>query len=114
MLVLKNSQFTHQKRCSERCQELLSLFVASVVMLSTSVRERRRKAQSLRDMQRLDAHLLADIGFRRQDGNALVALATDRANAGVALVNSQRRQTRLKAAFLVRRRQLLRSGRSGP
>jgi len=110
MLVLKNSRFTHQKRY----QELLQWVVTFAVMLRAPLRERRRKAQCLRDMQRLDAHLLADIGFRRQESDAYVTLASDHVSAGVALTNSQRRQTRLKAAFLVRRRQLLRNGRSSP
>ncbi|MGS2716947.1 DUF1127 domain-containing protein [Eionea flava] len=89
-------------------------FFQVVLALLAVLRERRQRAQFQQEMQRLDPHLLADIGFRLTEGQELVSLESDRANANIALVNSHRRQARLKTAFLARRRQLLRNGRSGP
>lgn len=102
MRVVKNSQSV--------CVAFLSVVFAYVAAL----RAQRREQQFLREMQRLDAHLLDDIGFRRQDDNVLVSLKSDNADANNALARNRRRQSRLKTAFLARRRQALRNGRSGP
>ena len=102
MLVVKNSKSLYHG--------FLSLFIACV----TALREQRRREHFAREIQRLDSHLLADIGFRRQGGDALVSLKSDSVDVSNALARSHRRQARLKAAFLVRRRQALRNGRSGP
>ena len=102
MLVVKNSKSLYHG--------FLSLFIACV----TALREQRRKEHFVREMQRLDSHLLADIGFRRQGGDALVSLKSDSVDVSNALARSHRRQARFKTAFLVRRRQALRNGRSGP
>jgi hypothetical protein len=102
MLVVKNSQSLYHG--------FLRLFIACFAAL----REQRRREHFTREMQRLDAHLLADIGFRRQGDDGLVSLKSDRTDVNNALVRSHRRQVRLKTAFLARRRQALRNGRSGP
>lgn len=60
--------------------------------------ERKRKA-SMRAMCRLDAHLLEDIGFRRE-GDALVPL---RSSHDAVTVRNHRRKVRLRCAFLARR-----------
>lgn len=95
-------------------RSLPQAFFRLVLTYLAVLRERRQHAQFQQEMQRLDSHLLADVGFRLTDTQELVSLASDRANANIALANSHRRQARLKTAFLVRRRQLLRNGRSGP
>ncbi|MFT6221791.1 MAG: hypothetical protein ACJA0C_001196 [Candidatus Endobugula sp.] len=102
MLVVKNSKSLYHG--------FLSLFIACV----TALREQRRREHFTREMQRLDSHLLADIGFRRQGGDVLVSLKSESVAVSNALARGRRRQARLKAAFLVRRRQVLRNGRSGP
>jgi hypothetical protein len=102
MLVVKNGKSLYHG--------FLSLFIACV----TAFCEQRRREHFAREMQRLDSHLLADIGFRRQGGGALVSLKSDSVDVSNALARSHRRQARLKTAFLVRRRQALRNGRSGP
>ena len=102
MLVVKNSRSLYNG--------FLTLFIAFFVAL----REQRRREHFFREMQRLDSHLLADIGFRRQGGGELVSLTSDNADANSALARTRRRQARLKAAFLVKRRRALRNGRSGP
>jgi hypothetical protein len=101
MLVVKNSQSLYHG--------FLSLFITCFAAL----REQRRREHFAREMQRLDSHLLEDIGFRRQN-DTLVTLKSDSANTSNALARSHRRQVRLKTAFLARRRQALRNGRSGP
>ena len=102
MLVIKN--------CRSFYQSLLQFIVAFLA----AVDERKRQAEFHRDMQRLDAHLLADIGLRRTPDQEVVSIDNGRVNTALALAGSHRRQARLKTAFLVRRRQLLRNGRSGP
>jgi uncharacterized protein YjiS (DUF1127 family) len=62
------------------------------------------KQRSIRAMERLDDHLLDDIGFRR-DGDRLIPLKS--AQNG-DLVRSHKRRVRLRSAFLIRRRQRVR------
>jgi hypothetical protein len=102
MLVVKNSQSLYRG------------FLRLFIVCFTALREQRRRDRFAREVQRLDPHLLADVGFLRQDDGELVSLKSDRANVNNALASSHRRQARLKTAFLVRRRQALRNGRSGP
>lgn len=63
-----------------------------------------RKQRSIRAMERLDDHLLDDIGFCRED-DELVPLKN--AQNGDLVRNHQRR-VRLRGAFLVRQRRRLR------
>jgi len=102
MLVVKNSK------------SVCLAFFSFVLAYAAALRAQQREQRCMREMQRLDAHLLEDIGFRRQDDNVLVPITVDNADANNALVRSHRRQARLRSAFLVRRRQALRNRRSGP
>jgi hypothetical protein len=106
MLVVRN--------CKSFYRNLYHGTVSLFVVCFTALCEQRRRAQFTREMQRLDSHLLDDVGFRRQADGGVVSLTSESMDVSNALARSRRRQTRLKTAFLARRRQALRSGRSGP
>ncbi len=63
-----------------------------------------RRQRSIRAMERLDAHLLNDIGFCRKEGKLVALKPMAHANT----VRNDRRKTRLRCAFLLRRRRLKR------
>ena len=81
----------------------ITFYIYQKVMMSIAAR--RRKA-SVRAMHRLDAHLLEDIGFRRE-GDVLVPLNPNHSNTAV---RNHRRKVGLRCAFLVRRRRRMRGG----
>ncbi len=60
-----------------------------------------RRQRSIRAMERLDDHLLKDIGFYREGDDI-------RSIKNGELVRNHRRKVRLRCAFLIRRRHRLR------
>jgi uncharacterized protein YjiS (DUF1127 family) len=76
-----------------------SIFVFIAQQITMYQANCRREA-SIRAMSRLDAHLLDDIGFRKE-GDELIPLDPHRSDVSV---RQHRRKVRLRCAFLVRRR----------
>ena len=62
------------------------------------------KKRSIRQMQQLDDCLLDDIGFRRNEQGVIVPATTKRITEQNKLHLEQRRKTRFRYAYLIRRR----------